>query len=147
MSIKYIETIEEVTEIHRKTVEISGGGTLGILNTNALESALEFIKDDRYYPTFEEKLTHLFFVANKSHSFQDGNKRIAISLGMRFLLDNGYLIAIQRFAFKMEIISLHLAASRIEKELLKEIITSVINEEDYSEELKLKIVNAINNEI
>lgn len=147
MSIKYIETIEEVKEIHRKTVEISGGGILGILNTSALESALEFIKDDRFYPTFEDKLTHLFFVANKSHSFQDGNKRIAISLGMRFLLDHGHLAVIQSFAHKMEIISLHLAASRIEKELLKEIITSIINEEDYSEELKLKIANAINDEV
>jgi len=82
-------------------------------------------------------------VANKSHCFQDGNKRIAISIGMKFLINNGYLFAARRFAFKMETISLHLAASRINKDLLKEIITSVIKEEDFSEELKLKIANAI----
>jgi len=29
MSIKYIESIDEVIEIHNKTVEISGGGALG----------------------------------------------------------------------------------------------------------------------
>jgi len=143
MSIKYIETIEDVIEIHRKTVEISGGGAMGILNTHSLEAALEHIKNDIYYPTFEDKLTHLFFVANKSHCFQDGNIRIAISLGMRFLIDNGYLRVISEFVFKMEMVSLQLAASRIDKELLKEIISSVINENDYSEELKLKIANTI----
>ncbi|MFA7289436.1 MAG: hypothetical protein WC055_11225 [Melioribacteraceae bacterium] len=41
MSIQYIESIDEVTTIHQKTVAISGGGTLGILDTGALESALE----------------------------------------------------------------------------------------------------------
>ncbi len=145
MSIKYIETIEEVIEIHRKTVEISGGGLNGVIDTSALESALEFIKDDLFYPTFEDKLTHLFFVANKSHCFQDGNKRIAISLGLKFLINNGYLRAAERFIFKMEIISLHTAAGRIDKDLLREIIYSIINEEDYSEELKIKIINAISN--
>lgn len=143
MSIKYIETIEEVIEIHRKTVEISGGGLNGIIDTSALESALEFIKDDLYYPTFEDKLTHLFFVANKSHCFQDGNKRIAISIGLKFLINNGYLSAVERFIFRMEIISLHTAAGRIDKDLLREIIYSIVNEEDYSEELKIKIMNAI----
>lgn len=143
MSIKYIETIEEVIEIHRKTVEISGGGLNGIIDTSALESALEFIKDDLYYPTFEDKLTHLFFVANKSHCFQDGNKRIAISLGLKFLINNGYLSAVERFIFRMETISLHTAAGRIDKDLLREIIYSIVNEEDYSEELKIKIMNAI----
>lgn len=143
MSLKYIESINEVIEIHKKTVEISGGGLTGIIDTSALESALEFIKDDLYYPTFVDKITHLFFVANKSHCFQDGNKRIAISLGLKFLINNGYLTAAQRFAFKLETISLHTAAGRISKDLLKEIMHSLIYEEDYSEALKLKILEAI----
>ena len=143
--IKYITSIDEVIEIHNKTIKISGGGTLGIINLNSLEACLEHIQNDIYYPTFEDKLTHLFFVANKSHSFQDGNKRIAIALGMKFLLDNGHLFIIQKFAERMETISYHLAAGRIDKELLKEIIYSIINEDDYSEELKIKIINAIKN--
>ena len=141
--IKYIESIKEVVEIHKKTVEISGGGSDGILNLNSIEACLEHIQNDLYYPTFTDKLTHLFFIANKSHSFQDGNKRIAIALGMRFLLDNGYLFIIQKFARKMETISFHLAASRIGKKLLREIINSIIFEADYSETLKLKIMKAI----
>jgi death-on-curing protein len=141
--ITYIKTIDEVIEIHRKTVEISGGGSLGILTTHSLEAALEHIQNDDYYPLFVDKLTHLFFVANKSHCFQDGNKRIAIALGMKFLLDNGYLYVIQKFAHNMEMFSYQLAAGRINKVLLHEIISSVLYEDDHSEELKLKIKNSI----
>lgn len=146
-SYKYIESIEEVIEIHKKTVEISGGGTEGILNLNSLSACLEHIQNDDYYPTFTDKLTHLFFVANKSHSFQDGNKRIAIALGMKFLLNNGYLFVIQKFAEKMESVSYQLAASRIDKELLHDIIYSILHEDDYSEELKLRIIEAYGKEI
>lgn len=142
--IKYIESIEEVIEIHTKMIEISGGGADGIINMNSLKACLEQIQNDDYYPTFAHKLTHLIFVANKSHSFLDGNKRIAIALGMKFLLNNGYLFIVQKFAEKMESVSYQLAASRIEKDLLFEIIYSIINEDDYSEELKLKIMNAYN---
>ena len=145
--IKYIESIEEVIIIHKKTVEISGGGADGILNLNSLSACLEHIQNDVYYPTFTDKLTHLFFIANKSHGFQDGNKRIAIALGMKFLLDNGYLCIIQKFAEKMESVSYQLAASRIEKELLSDIIHSILYEDDYSEELKLRIIEAYGREI
>ena len=99
-----------------------------------------------YYPTFIDKLTHLFFAANKSHCFQDGNKRIAISLGCIFLLKNGYLDAAQRFIFKMETISYHLAAGRIEKDFLRDIIESIIYKEDYSEEIKLELIHCISDE-
>lgn len=143
MKITYIETIEEVIEIHLKTVEVSGGGATGIINIGSLEAALEHIRNDLYYPGFVDKLTHLFFIANKGHCFQDGNKRIAISLGGLFLLKNGYLIAAQRFFFKMEMISYQLAAGNINKDLLHEIINSIVFEEDYSEELKLKLLIAI----
>jgi len=141
--ISYIDSIEEVIIIHRKTVEISGGGSVGILNTHSLEAALAHIQNDDYYPTFTDKLNHLIYVANKSHCFQDGNKRIAISLGMKFLLDNGYLGAIQKFAYKMEMISYQLAAGRIKKELLHEIIDSILHEEEYSDSLKIKIAASI----
>ena len=143
MAIVYINDIEEVVSLHLKTIEVSGGGTTGILNLNSILAALDHIQNDDYYPTFEEKLTHLFFVANKSHCFQDGNKRIAITLGSIFLLKNGYINAAKEFLYRMEIISYHVAASHIDKDLLQEIITSILYEVDYSEELKLKIAFAI----
>jgi death on curing protein len=142
-SIKYIESIEEVMMIHKKTVEVSGGGALGVLNTHSLEAALGLMQNDLYYPTFIDKLTYLVYAANKSHCFQDGNKRIAISLGMKFLLDNGYLFVIQKFAHKMEMVSYQLAAGRIDDNLLHDIIDSIINEEEYSESLKIRIANCI----
>lgn len=143
MSVIYITDINEVTGIHSKTVEISGGGAEGILDIGSLEAALDHVQNDDYYPTFVDKMAHLFFVANKGHCFQDGNKRIAISLGSMFLLKNGYLSAAQRFLFKMETISYHLAAGRIDKDFLKIIIDSVIYEEDYSEEIKLRLLECI----
>ena len=141
--VRYIESIDEVIAIHQKTVEISGGGSVGVISTHSLEAALEHIQNDDYYPNFVDKLVHLVFVANKSHCFIDGNKRIAISLGMKFLLDNGYLAIIQKFAHNMEMVSYQLAAGRIDKELLFEIITSILNEEEYSDSLKIKIANSI----
>jgi death-on-curing protein len=137
-------TIEQALEIHAKTVEVSGGGETGMLDRGRLESVLFHIQNDTYYPSFEDKLTHLFFCANKFHCFCDGNKRIAISLSAQMLLLNGYLYCTGRFIREMENISYHLAAGRIDKELLKEIIHAVIYEElDTNEELKLKIIHAI----
>lgn len=145
-TIIYITDTQEVIDIHKKTIAISGGGADGIINIGSLDAALEHIQNDLYYPTFIDKLTHLFFAANKSHCFQDGNKRIAISLGCIFLLKNGYLDAAQRFLFKMETISYHLAAGRIEKDFLRDIIESIIYKEDYSEEIKLQLIHCISDE-
>lgn len=43
----------------------------------------------------------------------------------------------------MENISVTVADNIIDKDLLEEIIESIIYDEDYSEELKLKIINAL----
>jgi death-on-curing protein len=60
MPILYL-TLDQAIEVHRKTVEVSGGGAMGYLNLGNLESVLNFIRNDDYYPTFTDKLTHLFF--------------------------------------------------------------------------------------
>ena len=142
MAIIYL-TIEQAIETHRNTVEISGGGTLEHLDLGKLESVLEHIQNDDYYPTFEDKLTHLFFCSNKFHCFADGNKRIAITLCTQLLLQNGYLYCTGRFINEMENISYHVAAGNIDRELLHEIICAFLNEESDNESLKLKIFNAI----
>ena len=142
MVITYL-TIEQAIDTHRKTVEVSGGGTLEHLDLGKLESVLEHIQNDVYYPTFEDKLTHLFFSANKFHCFADGNKRIAITLCTQMLLFNGYLYCTSRFLHEMENISYHVAAGNIDKDLLHEIITAFLAEEKDDEGLKLKIVKAM----
>lgn len=135
--------LEQAIEIHGKTVEISGGGSLGQLDVGKLEAVLEHILNDDYYPTFEAKLTHLFFCACKFHCFEDGNKRIAISLCAQMLLLNGYLRSIDGFIQESENISYHVAAGSISKELLGEWIDAVLRGDEDDEGLKLKIFTAI----
>jgi len=134
-------------QTHRKTIEYSGGGNCSELNIGYLSSALELIQNDDYYPSFEEKLVHLVWSINRNHAFSDGNKRLSITLGVQFLSFNGYLYCIERFLREMENISYHLAAGRIDKDLLTEIIHSFLeNEDDFCEELKLKILLAIDDQ-
>lgn len=136
-------TLEQAIEIHGKTVEVSGGGTTGQLEIGKLDAVLQNIQNDDYYPTFDAKLTHLFFCACKFHCFQDGNKRIAISLCAQMLLLNGYLRSVNRFIRESENISYHVAAGNITKELLGEWIAAVLRGMEDDEALKLKILNAI----
>jgi death-on-curing protein len=85
----------------------------------------------------------LFFCACKFHCFQDGNKRIAISLCAQMLLLNGYLRCVNGFIRESENISYHVAAGNISKELLGEWIAAVLRSMEDDEALKLKILNAI----
>jgi death on curing protein len=142
MHIHYI-TIEQAIEIHKKTVEKSGGGAIGHLELGKLEGVLGNIQNDLYYPTFADKLTHLFFSVCKFHCFLDGNKRIAIVLCTQFLLLNGYLYCAELFLREMENISYHVADGSVDKELLKELISASLEEELDSETLKLKLFQAI----
>lgn len=143
MELAYV-SIEEVIKIHLKTVEVSGGGATGQREIGILDGVLNHIQNDDYYPTFEEKLTHLFFSANKFHCFEDGNKRIAIALGAHFLLINGYTFIVPKFIREMENISYHVAANRIDKTLLKEIISEILYLDEMTESTKLRIFNSIN---
>jgi death-on-curing protein len=142
MSWLYL-TLEQAIEIHGKTVEVSGGGSTGQLEIGKLDSVLEHIQNDDYYPTFDAKLTHLFFCACKFHCFEDGNKRIAISLSAQMLLQNGYLRSVSGFIRESENISYHVASGTISKELLGEWMRAVLTGSEDNEALKLKIYRAI----
>jgi death on curing protein len=139
-------TVEQAIEIHGKTVEVSGGGSLGQLDIGKLDAVLEHIQNDDYYPTFDAKLTHLFFCACKFHCFEDGNKRIAITLCAQMLLLNGYLRSVNAFIRESENISYHVAAGNISKELLGEWMDAVLSSNEDNEALKLKLFNAISGE-
>jgi death-on-curing protein len=134
--------IEYAARVHDDVLEKSGG-MAGTLDLGRLESVLYHIQNDDYYPAFEEKLTHLVFAVNKGHCFADGNKRTSIALGAFFLEVNGLDVFVSKFIIEMENIAVYVADNRIDKELLSEIICSLINEEDYSEELKLKLIHAL----
>lgn len=86
-------------------------------------------------------------VCQQNHSFSDGNKRLSITLGSLFLLLNGRLYCNRRFLQEMENISYHLAAGRIDKELLRDIIHSILEGEmDFDEDLKIRILVAIDDQ-
>jgi death on curing protein len=142
MTIHYIR-MEQAVSTHGLTIEKSGGGATGALELEKLESVLDHIQNDLYYPTFDAKLTHLFHSSCKFHCFQDGNKRIAITLCAQMLLMNGYLRSIEAFIREAENISYHVAAGAISKELLGEWMLAILTGEEDDESLKLSIFNAI----
>lgn len=137
-------TLEQAIIIHQKTIKYSGGGITQELDIGKLDSVLQNIQNDDYYPTFVDKITHLFFCTCQFHCFADGNKRLAITLSAQFLLFNGYMAIAKNFFSVMENISYQVAAGKIDKTLLLEIMTAVMAETyEYDEVLKLKIYNAI----
>lgn len=129
-------------KIHDKIITFSGGRE-GVKDFGNIDSPLYHIQNDDYYPSFEEKLTHLIFSFNKFHAFNDGNKRTSIAMGAFLLEVNGLDIFVNKFIIEMENIAVSVADNVIDKDLLLEIVTSIINEEDYSEELKLKIISKL----
>ncbi|MEO5990908.1 MAG: type II toxin-antitoxin system death-on-curing family toxin [Ferruginibacter sp.] len=138
--ILYFDAAHAIS-VHDEIINKSGG-FMGIRDLGQLESILEHIQYDLYYPTFEDKLTHLFYAVNKGHTFSDGNKRSCIALAAYFMEINGYDFLVSKFIIDMENIAVDVADNRIDKELLAEIISSLIYEYEFSEELKLKIIEA-----
>lgn len=137
-------SIEEAKDIHLATIKNSGGGDSGELDIGKLESILCHIQNDDYYPTFLDKLLHLFYCTCKFHCFADGNKRIAITLTAMFLLKNGYMMVANTYFREMENISYHVAAGHIDEVLLRRILEAILNSTyDIDEELKLDIFNSI----
>lgn len=134
--------IKHAIEIHDWII-INSGGLEGNREINLLSSALEHIQNDSYYPSFEEKLKHLILAVNKFHPFNDGNKRSSLVLSAYFLEINGYDYCIERFIFEMENIVVWLAESKIDDNLLLDIIKSIINEDEFDESIKLRLFESI----
>lgn len=136
--------IEHAVKTHDWIIEHSGG-LAGTKDLAQLESPLEHIKNDYYYPEMEDKLTHLVFSINKNHAFNDGNKRSSLALGAYFLELNGFDYLVKRFIQEMENIAVWVADNVIDKELLHQVISCVLYEDDHTENVKLAILEAINN--
>ncbi len=133
--------VQHAVAVHDWIIEHSGGKA-GALSISHLESPLEHVKNDDYYPSIEAKLTHLVYTINKNHAFNDGNKRSSIALGAYFLVLNGYDYAVERFVLEMENIAVWVADNIVNKVLLAELIESILYEDDFSEHLKLALIEA-----
>lgn len=114
-SFLYFDALHAI-EVHDWIIETSGGFS-GTKDIGRLDSVLEHIQNDLYYPCFEDKLTHLVFSINKFHAFNDGNKRSSLVLGAYFLEINGYDFCVQKFALEMENIVVWVAENKVDKEL------------------------------
>ncbi len=134
--------VEYVIKLHDWIIE-NTGGLAGVKDIGLIESPIEHIQNDWYYPELEDKLTHLVYSISKNHAFHDGNKRSSIGIGSYFLELNGFDYLVSRFVIQMEDIIVYVAGNKVNKELLKKIIYSILYEDDYSEDLKLELLIAV----
>jgi death-on-curing protein len=131
-------------DVHDWIIEHSGG-LAGLKDLGQLDSVLEHIQNNDYYPTFDAKLTHLIFGINKFHAFNDGNKRSSLTLGAYFLTLNGYDYCVPQFVIQMENIVVALAKGAVDKALLQRVVVSLIEDDDFTDELKLALFEAMGN--
>ncbi len=88
------------------------------------------------YPSIEEKAAMLLYLVTKNHSFSDGNKRIAATLFLWFMDNNGILY---NAGHKKRIVdstlvalTLMIAESRTEeKDTMVKVVVNLINKENY----------------
>ncbi len=71
----------EALNIYGKMIDASDGGFEGVRDEGGIRATLDFVQNDLYYPTFADKLTYLMYRFCSGHFFNDGNKRIALTLG------------------------------------------------------------------
>lgn len=56
---------------------------------------------------------------------------------------NGLDVLVSKFIIEMENIAVAVADNLVDKELLNDIVDSILNEEDYNEELQIRIINVL----
>ena len=121
-------SLEDAIALHDKMIEIMGGlDGFDSSRVGYLESALEHIKNDDFYPNFLDKLTHLIFCCVKFHPFLDGNKRSAILIARVFVLINAPEILPNDFYERLENVVVGVASDEINKDSLKAILAEVLS--------------------
>ena len=88
---------------------------------------------EELYPSVEEKAAMLLYLVTKNHSFSDGNKRIAATLFLWFLNNNGILYnkdGSKRIADNTLVaLTLMIAESRTEeKDVMVKVVVNLINQ-------------------
>lgn len=123
--MKYFD-LSFAIKYHDDMLEIIGG-LAGYNETQIayLDSALEQIQNDDYYPNFIDKITHITFSCVKFHPFLDGNKRSALYLGYHFANINDIFCSRDYFT-TMEEIVVKIAENSVLKDELKEILIKLM---------------------
>jgi len=131
-------TSEDVMNLHEYVLEFSGWQSW-VLHQGYVESAVEHIQNDDYYPSFEEKLTHLVRSIAMNHAFSDGNKRTALASWANFILYNYDRSLADMFLHQMEEVIVQVAEWSVKKEHLQTYISWIMQGKQDNESALLNI--------
>lgn len=131
-------TYENAMEVINGLRENFGGSALfGNEKDDSFKSSIGQIYQtfggEELYPSVEEKAAMLLYLVTKNHSFSDGNKRIAATLFLWFLNNNGILYrpdGTKRIADNTLVaLTLMIAESRTEeKDVMVKVVVNLINQ-------------------
>ena len=137
---KFHATYENAMEAINGLREKFGGSTLfGNEKDESFKSSIGQIYQtfggDELYPSVEEKAAMLLYLVTKNHSFSDGNKRIAATLFLWFLNNNGILYredGSKRLADNTLVaLTLMIAESKTEeKDVMVKVVVNLINQKN-----------------
>ena len=130
----YDNAMEAISGLREKF----GGSTLvGNEKDDSFKSSIGQIYQtfggEELYPSVEEKAAMLLYLVTKNHSFSDGNKRIAATLFLWFLNNNGILYRLdgsKRLADNTLVaLTLMIAESKTEeKDVMVKVVVNLINQ-------------------
>ena len=130
----YDNAMDEIRRLHAK---FGGSRWFGNEKDDSFKSSIGQIYQtfggEELYPSVEEKAAMLLYLVTKTHSFSDGNKRIAATLFLWFLNNNGILYrpdGSKRLADNTLVaLTLMIAESRTEeKDVMVKVVVNLINQ-------------------
>lgn len=130
----YENAISEIDALRKK---FGGSNLFGNEKDDSFKSSIGQIYQtfggQELYPSVEEKAAMLLYLVTKNHSFSDGNKRIAATLFLWFLNNNGILYredGSKRLADNTLVaITLMIAESKTEeKDVMVKVVVNLINQ-------------------
>ncbi len=137
---KFHATYENAMEAIKNLRDKFGGSTLfGNEKDDSFKSSIGQIYQtfggEELYPSVEEKAAMLLYLVTKNHSFSDGNKRIAATLFLWFLNNNGILYredGSKRLADNTLVaLTLMIAESKTEeKDVMVKVVVNLINQKN-----------------
>lgn len=137
---KFRATYENAMEaIRALRVKFGGSSLFGNEKDDSFKSSIGQIYQtfggEELYPSVEEKAAMLLYLVTKNHSFSDGNKRIAATLFLWFLNNNGILYredGSKRLADNTLVaLTLMIAESKTEeKDVMVKVVVNLINQKN-----------------
>ncbi len=130
----YENAISEIEGLRKK---FGGSNLFGNEKDDSFKSSIGQIYQtfggEELYPSVEEKAAMLLYLVAKNHSFSDGNKRIAATLFLWFLNNNGILYrkdGSKRLADNTLVaLTLMIAESKTEeKDVMVKVVVNLINQ-------------------